>query len=49
MALAGGFLTTLYSIIEVQAFLALNVGISAPLIIKAFASGAPPMKPPKVD
>lgn len=49
MAVAGGFLTTLYGISEVQAFLALNIGISAPLILKSLATGAPPIKPPKVD
>jgi hypothetical protein len=39
MAVAGGFLSTLYGIVEVQAFLALNIGLSAPLILKTLASG----------
>src|SRR4051812_25365076 len=39
MAIAGGFLAVLYGIAEVQAFLALNIGVSAPLILKALASG----------
>lgn len=39
MAVAGGFLSTFYGIIEVQAFLALNIGLSAPLILKTLASG----------
>jgi hypothetical protein len=46
MALAGGFLSVLYGIVEVQAFLALNIGLSAPLILKALASG---MKTIKID
>jgi hypothetical protein len=49
MAVAGGGLTVLYGIESVQAFLALNIGISAPLLLKALASGTPPMKAPKVD
>jgi hypothetical protein len=49
MAVMGGLLTVMYGIVEVQAFLALNIGASAPLIIKSLASGAPPLKPPKVD
>ncbi len=46
MAVAGGFLSTFYGIVEVQAFLALNIGISAPLILKTLASG---MKTIKID
>ena len=46
MALAGGFLSVLYGIVEVQAFLVLNIGLSAPLILKALASG---MKTIKID
>jgi hypothetical protein len=46
MDLAGGFLSVLYGIVEVQAFLALNIGLSAPLILKALASG---MKTIKID
>src|SRR5216117_3809791 len=48
MAAAGGFLTVMYGVAEVQAFLALNIGASAPLIIKSFAAGTPPIKPPKI-
>jgi hypothetical protein len=44
MAIAGGLLTTLYGIVEVQAFLALNIGLSAPLILKALASGVKTIK-----
>lgn len=46
MAIAGGILSVLYGIAEVQAFLALNIGLSAPLILKALASG---MKTIKID
>jgi hypothetical protein len=44
MAVAGGFLSTFYGIVEVQAFLALNIGISAPLILKTLASGTKTIK-----
>jgi hypothetical protein len=44
MAIAGGFLSTFYGIVEVQAFLALNIGISAPLILKTLASGTKMIK-----
>jgi hypothetical protein len=44
MAIAGGLLSVLYGIAEVQAFLALNVGLSAPLILKALASGVKTIK-----
>jgi len=44
MALAGGFLAAFYGIVEVQAFLALNIGISAPLILKTLASGTKVIK-----
>lgn len=44
MAAAGGFLTTLYGIDGVQAILALNIGMSAPLIMKTLASGTKTIK-----
>jgi hypothetical protein len=47
MAAAGGLLTSLYGIHQVQALLALNIGASAPLILKALAAGSP--KTPRVD
>ncbi len=45
MILVGGILACLYGTENVDAFLALNIGASAPLIISALASTAPP--PPK--
>jgi len=49
MTLAGGVLTCFYGLHGVQAILALNIGASAPLILKSFATGTPPINPPKVD
>jgi hypothetical protein len=41
MALAGGVLALLYGIDPSKLLLALNVGISAPLILKGLAAAAP--------
>jgi hypothetical protein len=45
MALAGGGLTCLYGLHNVQGLLAVNIGASAPLIIRSFASSAPKAAP----
>jgi len=47
MAVGGGLLTVLYGVAEVQAFLALNIGASAPFILKSLATGI--QKFPKID
>jgi hypothetical protein len=41
MMLAGGVLAVLYGVESSKPLLALNIGISAPLIIKGLASAAP--------
>lgn len=41
MILAGGFLAVLYGTDSKQAILVLNIGISAPAIIRALASNVP--------
>lgn len=41
MALAGGVLAWLYGIDTTKLLLALNIGISAPLILKGLAAAAP--------
>jgi hypothetical protein len=48
MACAGGGLAALYGTDEVQALLAVNIGASAPLILRSFASSIPTIKP-KID
>jgi uncharacterized membrane protein AbrB (regulator of aidB expression) len=47
MAVLGGLLACLYGVHEVQAILAANIGASAPVLLKAIATGA--TKPPRVD
>ena len=49
MALAGGGLTALYGFEEVQAILALNIGISAPLMLRTLAQNAPTLTKPRID
>lgn len=49
MALAGGFLATLYGFREVNALLVVNIGASAPLIIRSLAANTPRIQPPKVN
>lgn len=46
MVAAGGALAVLYGTTAVNALLAVNVGASAPLIIKALAQNTPPPPPP---
>lgn len=46
MIAAGGVLAVLYGTADVNALLAVNVGASAPLIIKALAQTTPPPPPP---
>jgi drug/metabolite transporter (DMT)-like permease len=41
MVLAGGVLATLYGTSNVNAILAVNIGVSAPLTIAAFSKAAP--------
>jgi hypothetical protein len=41
MVLAGGFLATLYGTSDVQAVLALNIGLSAPAIIRTLSKAGP--------
>ncbi|TKB26512.1 hypothetical protein FCL47_08850 [Desulfopila sp. IMCC35006] len=45
MIIAGGLLTTLYGIEEVEALLAVNVGASAPLLIASLAQSLPKTLP----
>lgn len=47
MASAGGGLACVYGIHQVQVFLAINVGASAPLIIRSFTKGI--SATPKID
>jgi hypothetical protein len=44
MCAIGGFLATAYGIVEVKVMLALNIGASAPLILKGLARALPPQK-----
>lgn len=43
MVLIGGVLTIAYGINSGKPLVALNIGISAPLILKALAAAAPPV------
>jgi hypothetical protein len=49
MACLGGGLATLYGYKEVSAMLVVNIGASAPLILKSLATNAPRIQPTKVD
>jgi hypothetical protein len=51
MMLAGGLLVVAYlrSDVKVNAIMAVNVGASAPLILGALVSQAPPISPGKID
>jgi len=49
MACLGGGLALLYGFKEVNALLVVNIGASAPLIIKSLATNAPRIQPTKVD
>ncbi len=49
MASLGGGLALLYGFKDVNALLVVNIGASAPLIIKALATNAPRIQPPKVN
>lgn len=49
LAAIGGGLTVLYGYDEVQGVLALNIGASAPLILKSLASAVPKLEKPRVD
>jgi len=48
MASLGGGLALLYGFTDVNAILVVNIGASAPLIIKSLAANAPRIQPPKV-
>jgi len=48
MASIGGGLALLYGFKDVNALLVVNIGASAPLIIKSLATNAPRLQPPKV-
>ena len=49
MAALGGGLATVYGFKEVQAIVVLNIGGSAPLIIKSLISGCAPPANPRID
>jgi len=49
MAAMGGGLATVYGFKEVQAIVVLNIGGSAPLIIKSLISGFAPPANPKIN
>src|SRR5437016_290847 len=49
MAAIGGGLALLYGFKESNAMLVVNIGISAPLIIKSLAGNVPPITKPRVD
>jgi len=49
MASIGGGLALLYGFKDVNALLVVNIGASAPLIIKSLATNAPRLQPPKVN
>jgi hypothetical protein len=48
MVAIGGGLTCLYGIDEVQGLLAVNIGASAPLILRTLTTTASPKEPPKI-
>lgn len=48
MMLIGAGLTCLYGIEEVQGLLAVNIGASAPLILRTLSKNVPPKEPPKI-
>jgi hypothetical protein len=49
MACGGGVLAMLYGFKEVNAILVVNIGASAPLILKSLATNAPRIQPTRVD
>ena len=49
MACLGGGLALLYGFKDVNALLVVNIGASAPLIIKSLATNAPRIQPTKVN
>jgi hypothetical protein len=49
MACMGGGLAMLYGFKEVNAILVVNIGASAPLILKSLATNVPRIQPTKVD
>lgn len=49
MAFLGGGLAILYGFKDVNAILVVNIGASAPLIIKSLAANAPRIQSPKVN
>jgi hypothetical protein len=46
MALVGGVLALAYKVDASEPLLAINIGASAPLILKGLASAVPPARPP---
>jgi hypothetical protein len=48
MAALGGALAVLYGVKEVNAMLAVNIGASAPMIIKSLVANIPPSTPPRI-
>lgn len=48
LALAGGGLAVLYGFQQVQAFLVLNIGATAPLFFQSIATAAPRKRKPRI-